>query len=250
MDPRSDLFKINLNRMTFAELRRHAPSRIAAGIYWLTGRFGLLKSPMPIVYQARRFTQTAVDLEVLTYETIAALRPYLEGFERLGYSPAHYVRLDEGADPTLADSGGCYLLHATGASFVLVAHLQKWRAPAYRVADSHTVTWVGAGFSSGSKVAVTDTAAHLDVVPPARVIVLPGATPAEMHRAVRAEIDARAAIDPVVVVDGPQQLAEIIQREEDRTTKARIARGLYAPMTEQELAAARDRVTRARSAAS
>jgi hypothetical protein len=244
-----DLYKVDINRMSFAEFRRHAPSPLAGLTFWLAGKLRLLRTPVPIVYQARSFAQSRVDLDVLSYEAMAALRPYLAGFERLGYAPVFYVQLDARADPTLADSAGCYLRHASGESFALVAHLSKWRAPAFRVADAHTVCWVGASLASGSKLVVTDTAAYLDPAPPVRVRVVPGGTPAEMHAAIRAEIAACGQRDPVVAFEDADRLAESLDREERRTTEHRAARGLYRPMPRHELDATRDLVARARSAA-
>jgi len=163
------------------------------------------------------------------------------GFERLGFAPCFYSRVGRNLNPMYLDNGAITYLHS-GQSHVgtLVYGRLQVPAPLKQVRET-VVAGFTAAFEKGS-VSFTNSKNRFDPLPGREAVLVQSADPAAIYERFVAYL--RSQPQTPRVFGGCEPVRQWLDDCRLESFEARVARGLYVRMTNDEVEQARRKMGR------
>lgn len=209
------------------------------GVLMLPFTFLLMKfviRPKGGVWMPSTCSETDCRTEDLSPRFWQATEAHRKGFEQLGFAPCFYSKLRRNLNPAYVDEGAVSYLHSNHCHLgtVVFARLQV----ASRIRE-RVVIGFAAAFEAGS-VTFTNSKGHFDALPGRQTMLVQSGDPAFIYERFASHLSKHG--QPPRVFANCDAVRQWLDQRRLESFEARVARGLYVRMTDEEVEQARRKI--------
>ena len=187
----------------------------------------------------RPFEERWVDPAQMPREVLEKLEARSHELMKLGFDLAHYHVL--AGNLMTSESGGCYLLHASGEMVVTILYARSFAGPG-NIHESDVIAFL-TPLANGKMLVTTDQEQKLESSPGDDIVRQPQARLTDLFAAHQARLEAARAAGELARerITDTAELARFVDAHEQRSFDFHVKRGVWVPMQASQVEAMRRR---------
>lgn len=241
MDNTQYYYKHDLSKLSLSEFIHHT-SLLKGIVTWVLVNIGAVNKPTTpgtlLPLRAYRLLQNNQTLSARCQELFS---PALESLHKLSFDIGYYDKQLYSLTPHSIDTGGCYLLHKTGQYYATVLYSRNRIPPAFTMEQERLHYFFVSRFASGKRLVVTNS----KLTQPFSLKVLnttlhlaKTSSLIELFQLFEEKFTTWQRRDKVLPINSINELGQIMEADSVKVLEASIKTGRVILMTDQEVAAA------------